>query len=167
MRLHFAPRSRAVRARWILEELETPYELVKVDPAHAPVLVDHDATLTESAAICLYLAEAKLAPAPLSPDRGAYLQWLIFAETTLDAAVIEVLGNPNAPRARADAALNQLDAWLGDREHVAGPRFTAADIVTASVLHLAHNLKLLDGRTRLYDYMMRHVKRPAARRAVS
>jgi glutathione S-transferase len=31
MKLYFAPRTRAVRPRWLLEELGVPYELVKLD----------------------------------------------------------------------------------------------------------------------------------------
>jgi glutathione S-transferase len=84
MKLYFAPRTRAVRPRWLLEELGVPYELVKLDPSkqenktpaflalhpfgEIPVLVDGDVTLFESAAICLYLAdrfpEKNLAPPP-------------------------------------------------------------------------------------------------------
>ncbi len=100
MQLYFAPRTRASRPRWLLEELEVPYELVKLDlskqesrtPAYValhpfgevPVLVDGDVTLFESSAICLYLAdrfpEKRLAPSLGSPDRGPYLQWMLFAE---------------------------------------------------------------------------------------
>src|SRR5216684_3336120 len=88
MQLYFAPRTRASRPRWLLEELEVPYELVKLDlskqesrtPAYlalhpfgeVPVLVDGDVTLFESSAICLYLAdrfpEKRLAPSLGSPD---------------------------------------------------------------------------------------------------
>src|SRR5687768_8158359 len=101
MKLYFAPRTRSVRPRWLLEELGLPYELVKLDlsreehrtPAHlglhplgdVPVLEDGEVTLFVSPAIILYLAdrspEKRLAPPMESPDRGPYLQWLLFAET--------------------------------------------------------------------------------------
>ena len=32
MKLYYTPRSRAGRVRWFLEELELPYELVRIDP---------------------------------------------------------------------------------------------------------------------------------------
>src|SRR5450432_3445744 len=103
MKLYFAPRTRASRPRWQLEELGIPYQLVKLDLSkqenqtpeflavsplgELPVLVDGDVTLLEPAAICLYLAdrfpEKQLAPLPGSAARGAYLQWLLFAEATL------------------------------------------------------------------------------------
>ena len=73
MKLYFAPRTRATRARWLLEELGVPYELVKLDlarqenttPAYlavhplgeVPALVDGEVTLLESLAICLHLAD--------------------------------------------------------------------------------------------------------------
>jgi glutathione S-transferase len=37
----------------------------------------------------------------------------------------------------------------------------------ASILHLANTLKLLEKHPKLFDYVLRHTKRPASRRAVS
>jgi glutathione S-transferase len=69
MKLYFAPRTRAIRPRWLLEELGVPYELVKLDltrqenntPEYlavnplgeVPALVDGEVTLLESLASCL------------------------------------------------------------------------------------------------------------------
>jgi len=94
-----------------------PYELVKLDlskqesrtPAYValhpfgevPVLVDGDVTLFESSAICLYLAdrfpEKRLAPSLGSPDRGPYLQWMLFAEVVLEPVVLEHYRNAQLP----------------------------------------------------------------------
>lgn len=197
MKLYFAPRTRAVRPRWLLEELEVPYELVKLDlskqenrtPAYlalnpfgeAPVLVDGDVTMFESSAICLYLAdrfpEKRLAPPPGSPERGPYLQWVLFAEVTLEPLVLEHYRNAQLPEeqrtnlagqhARLDEVLTFIDTRLEGREFAVGNAFTAADLVLASILHLAHTLKLLEGHPRLFDYVLRHAKRPATRRAVA
>ncbi|WNG44550.1 glutathione S-transferase family protein [Archangium minus] len=197
MKLYFAPRTRAVRARWLLEELEVPYELVKLDmskqetttPAHlalhplgeVPVLVDGATVLFESLAICLHLAdrfpEKRLAPPVGSAERGPYLQWIVFAEVTLDPLVVEHYWNTQLPEekkadlsrqhARLDDVLKVLDVRLDGREFIAGDSFTAADVVLASILHLAHTLKLLEGYPKLFEYMLRHAKRPATRRAVS
>lgn len=191
MKLYFAPRTRAIRPRWLLEELGVPYELVRLDlarqenlaPAYLavhplgdlPALVDGDLTLLESLSICLHLAdqfpEKQLAPPVGSPERGPYYQWMVFAEGTLDSVVMEFYKHAEDAlakhRARLGAVLDILRGGLGEREFLVGEAFTAADVVTASILHLAHTLRLLDGQPQLMEYVKRHTQRPAVRRAVS
>lgn len=100
IKLYFAPRTRAVRVIWLLEELAIPYELVRVDfgpnssnffarhapMAKIPVLEDGDAVMCESGAIVQYILErygdGRLAPPSASPDRARFLQWMHFAEGT-------------------------------------------------------------------------------------
>lgn len=110
IRLHYAPGTRAVRARWMLEELGIPYELQRVDlRARAHKSADHmrlhplgkvpaleiDGTaLFESQAILLYLAdrfwEKDLAPVGEERRaRAAYLTWMAFSIGTLEPAIIE------------------------------------------------------------------------------
>lgn len=55
---------------------------------------------------------------------------------------------------------------IGGREFVAGNSFSAADVCLASVLHLAHQLHLVAAHPRLFEFMMRHARRPGVRRAV-
>jgi glutathione S-transferase len=202
MKLYFAPRTRSVRPRWLLEELGVPYEFIRVNmaqqehttPAYLavnplgelPTLVDGDVTLRESLACCLHLAdrfpEQRLAPPVGSPERGPYYQWMAFAETRLDPAVMDFYTHAQRPEARQhdagaeeapksrrhlNALLDVLDQELGGREVLVGGAFSAADVVTASILHLAHTLHLLDGHPRLMEYTRRHAQRPAVRRAVT
>lgn len=100
IKLWFAPRTRAVRILWLLEELGLPYELERVEflptaqrffqqrtpLGKLPVLEDGDVVMGESGAIVEYLleryGEGRLAPPPGSPARAAFLQWLHFAEST-------------------------------------------------------------------------------------
>ena len=100
MKLYFAPRTRAVRIAWLLEELELPYELERVEfeptataffsqktpLGKLPVIEDNGIVLVESGAIMEYVLEqygdGRLAPAVGSPSRALYLQWLHFAEST-------------------------------------------------------------------------------------
>ena len=77
------------------------------------------------------------------------------------------LKNPNGSRERLEQLLAVTEARVANREYVVGDTFTAADIVLASILHLANQLKLLESRPKLYDYTLRHAKRPAVRRALS
>jgi glutathione S-transferase len=105
MKLYYIPTTRAVRPRWLLEELGITYELVNVDmkmtqePEYeelhphrkVPVLVDSGVTIFESTAICTYLAdkylEKGLAPAPSQQARAYYYQWLFYASVTLEPPV--------------------------------------------------------------------------------
>ena len=92
------PMSRGRIARWMLEETGQPYETVVLDytttlkaPAYlavnpmgkVPALLHGDAVVTESAAICAYLADAfpqaGLAPPLTSKARAPYFRWLFFA----------------------------------------------------------------------------------------
>ena len=100
IRLYAAPRTRAVRVAWLLEELKLDYELelVAFEPTSSsffiqntptgkiPTLQDGAVEICESGAIIEYLLErygnGALAPEPGSPARAEYLQWLHYAEST-------------------------------------------------------------------------------------
>lgn len=181
MKLYFALRTRAVRVRWLLEELGVPYELVRLDISKGenktpdylalhplgelPVFLDGEVTLSESSAICLYLAdrfpERKLAPPLSSPERGDYLQWLLFAEQTFEPALVDP-----SRKAQLDTLISVLQARLAGREFITGNSFTAADVMMASILHRAHTQNVLGEHGPLIDYVRRHTGRPASRRAV-
>jgi len=203
MKLYFAPRTSAVRPRWLLEELGVPYELVRLDldrqenhtpeylavqpMGEVPALVDGNVTLSETLAICLYLAdrfpEKRLAPPMGSAERGPYYQWMVFAERSLEREVMAFYWHELASeekkasahakeelakhRARLTAVLDVIDKGLGDREFLVGGTFTAADVSMASILHLANRLELLGGHPRVLEYVKRHSQRPAVRKAVA
>lgn len=102
MILYHCLSARSFRPLWMLEELSLPYDLrmlpfppraqareyLEVNPlGTVPLLLDGDARLSESAAICQYLA-ARHAPGTLDvgvhePDYAAYLIHLHFGEATL------------------------------------------------------------------------------------
>lgn len=105
MQLYYMPTTRAVRPRWLLEEMALPYDLVRVTMemsrsseyanlhphGKVPVLVDENVTIFESVAICAYLADKELdqgfAPKLESSSRAYYYQWLMYASLTLEAPV--------------------------------------------------------------------------------
>jgi glutathione S-transferase len=113
MKLYYAPQTRSIRPRWLLEEIGAPYELVTMSlksgdhkkPAYlkvhphgvVPALEDGDVKLFESGAICAYLADKfpdkKLAPAPGTKERGYYYQWLFYAMATMEPPVLRVFLN--------------------------------------------------------------------------
>ena len=152
----------AIAPHIVLEEIGAPYKLHHVDleseahktpdflalnpAAGVPVLVDDSLTLTESAAICLYLAERHpaigLLPAGGSPERATVLRWLLFAATTLQPAGRRMfyperfsIDPADAPRVGARAREHLLDAWRLVADHalsagpfVCGKAYSVADV---------------------------------------
>ena len=102
--LYTNPMSRGRVARWMLEEIGEPYKVEVVDyastmkgPAYlainpmgkVPALRHGDAVVTETAAICAYLADAfpqaRLAPPPGDRLRAPYYRWLFFCAGPIEA----------------------------------------------------------------------------------
>jgi len=100
------PMSRGRIARWMLEEVGEPYETILLDygttmkgadylavnpMGKVPAIRHRDVVVTETAAICAYLAEAfpaaNLAPPVGDTRRGDYLRWLFFTAGPVEAAV--------------------------------------------------------------------------------
>lgn len=109
IKLYYAPRTRAVRVRWLLEELGLAYTLERVafvvpsggffaqhtPSGKVPVVEVDGVTIGESGAILEYLVdrygEGRLAPAIGTAARGPYLQWLHFAEGTASVPLSTIL----------------------------------------------------------------------------
>ena len=109
MKLYGSPGSAAMAPMAVLEHVGAAYEWVRLDldagehlqPAflainpkgRVPVLIDGTATLTESAAICLHLAErfpqAGLLPAAGTLERTRTYEWLFYLSNTLQVALID------------------------------------------------------------------------------
>jgi glutathione S-transferase len=102
---YLSPRDCSGKVRWLLEELNVPYNLIGLDwksgdlktaeyleknpIGQVPVIEDGDVTLFESYGIVAYLADKYLEKglAPKFEDskaRGRYYQWLFFAVDTAD-----------------------------------------------------------------------------------
>jgi glutathione S-transferase len=92
--------ARSFRVLWALEECGLPYTLhllpfpprwrqpdyLAINPLGTiPFFTDGSVTMTESAAICQYVAEkaGQCRIAPADPRHGAYLNWLHHGEATL------------------------------------------------------------------------------------
>lgn len=108
IRLYGTPPTRALRAMWLLNELDLAYEVIPVDisagenrtpeflalnpAAKLPVLVDGELVVSESAAIQLYLADKygdRFPGGGLIPDapedRARMHHWLFFLMTEIEA----------------------------------------------------------------------------------
>jgi glutathione S-transferase len=151
------PMSRGQIVRWMLEEIGAPYEQVLLDyrttmkaPEYlainpmgkVPAIKHGSRIVTESAAICAYLAdafpEAGLAP-PLG-ERADYYRWLFFVAGPVEQAIVnKALGFVVPPEKTMmagygdfDAAMDGFEAAVAGKTYVAGDRFSAADVIVGS-----------------------------------
>ena len=180
LKLYGGERSRASIVRWYLEELEIPYDFVKLDMAagehlrppftdinpigKVPALVDGDFKLWESGAILLYLAE-KYGKAPLSLEQRSQInQWILYANATLGPEVfMESTREKAFPRHMT--MLNQL---FERQPYVLGDEFSVADIALGALLgYIPLMLKLdMSVYPAVADYIKRMGDRPAHQRSI-
>ena len=190
--LYTNPMSRGRIARWMLEEVGTPYKAVVLDygttmkgPAYlavnpmgkVPALLHGDQVVTELAAICTYLAEA-FPEAGLHPGAehiAPYYRWMFFAAGPVEAAVTNSSKGwtPDGPQeegrfgygtlGRTVAALEPLVASANP--FLLGERFTALDVYLGSQIAWGLQFGTMPERPGFRDYVTRIADRPAARRA--
>ena len=193
MKLYWCPKTRAIRALWMLEELGVPFERVlidirdakaKADPAFravspmgkVPALEDGPTRLWDSGAICLYLADqyprAGLAPPIGDPDRGRYLQWLLYTNSVIEPAMGEKFANAAVSAAAHgwgsfDLMLSVLRDGLAAGPWILGARFSAADVMLGMACNFLRQFKLIDAEPAISAYVERCAARPAFGRALA
>jgi len=191
MKLYWCERTRAVRAVWMMEELGVPYERVRIDirdeksranPAFraaspmgkVPALEDGAVRIWDSGAICAYLADqypaAKLAPPIGSPDRGAYLMWLMYTNSVIEPAMGEKFGGlkPNTVSygwGNWEQMLSTLRGALERGPWILGERFCAADVLLGMSCNFLRQFKMIENEPVLFAYADRCAARPAFQRA--
>ena len=183
--------SRTFTARWILAELDLPYRLevvdirrndqkkadyLKINPmGKVPAITDHGALITETAAICLYLADrygyGALAPTIEDPLRGPYARWLVYSTAVLEPAIhMKDWADPEKGRGTGwgtyDNVLDVIERALTPGPYLLGERFTAADIAFGAVFTVAMFNKRLPERPAFTAYNERLTARPACKRAL-
>jgi glutathione S-transferase len=190
MKLYYWPRTRAFTSLWMMEEVGEPYELVRVNiraadhPSEAykrinPMgklagLQDGACAMGETAAILLYVADKfpnkHLAPTPLDPRRGRFLQWLVFPATTMEPVMVEKRAgtSPNTFQSGwgdYERAMNALQAAMQPGPWLLGDQFTAADLYVASALNFGMLFGMIDKRAAFTAFVARALARPAYKRA--
>lgn len=191
--LYHAVPSRASIVRWMLEEVGEPYEIELLDlkagdqtkPSYrainpmgrVPALKDGDIVITESAAICCYLADAypaaKLAPPIGDARRGPYLKWLFFGPSCVEPAMIDkALDRPTPPRSTAgwadyDTVIDVLKTAVARAPYLLGEQFTAADVVIGATIRWGLMFKLLPELPEFVAYTKRLAERPALQRQIA
>lgn len=186
--LYTNPMSRGRIARWMLEEIGTPYEVKVLDygttmksPAFlainpmgkVPTLVHDGKVVTECAAICLYLADAFPKAGMIGPDKAAYFRWMLFAAGPLEAAVTNhALGlTPPVERQQMvgygsyETACETLGQAIAQTEYVAGDQFSAVDVYVGSQIGWGLQFGTIPETPALRAYWDRIKGRPARLRA--
>jgi glutathione S-transferase len=190
--LYTNPMSRGRIARWMLEEVGQPYraeilefarsmkapEYLAINPMGKVPAVRHgDTIVTETAAICAYLADAfpetALAPPPGSRLRGPYYRWLFFGAGPIEAANTNKALKLVVPAERTvmvgygtqEEVLSALEDRLSGSEYIAGDRFTAADVYVGSHIGSGMAFGMIDKRPAFERYWSLIGSRPAAQRA--
>lgn len=189
--LYHCPQTRAGATSWMNEEVGAPCDVRLVNlraGAHkadaymainpmgkVPTLTDGPVTITETAAICAYLADrypdAGLAPATNNPLRGTYYRWMFFAPSCIEPMMQDKLGGTKRTNDGAvaygseDAVLRALHAALDGKTYLVGEQFTAADVVLGSTLNFAMMFGAIEKVEPFTSYADRLMNRPAAARA--
>jgi glutathione S-transferase len=193
--VHHLNNSRSQRILWLLEELGTPYEIVKyqrmapvplappelrqVHPlGKSPVVTDGDRTIAESGAIVEYLIDrygkGRFKPAVGTDDWWKYVEWMHYAEGSampplVMSLILGFLGDAGAPlRPHLDG---QIEAQLAYMESGLGGRdFFVGNDLTGADIQLLFVLEAAGGRLdthrTLVAYRDRMHARPAYRRGI-
>jgi glutathione S-transferase len=205
MQLFYSPGTACLAPHFLLEELGLPYELALVDTSKQehqqaaylklnpkgkiPLLIDvldgKEIHLTESAAICMYLADkyaaqqnaAHLNPALGSVERARLYQWMMYFSNTLQAELLsyfypERLADnaetaeqiKNHAEQRVAEMLSYIDAELAKSEgdYFLGKSLSIADLFLFMLCRWTRNMhKPARTYTHLSPYLARLVLRPA------
>ncbi|MBK5356109.1 glutathione S-transferase family protein [Pseudomonas sp. TH41] len=172
--LYHCMSARSFRPLWMLEESGIAYELrmlpfppraharqfLEINPlGTVPVMIDGHLLMTESSAICEFLARrsgtSNLDVASEESDFGIYLNWLHFGEATLTFPQTLILryARFEEPSRRNPQVVEDYRRWflgrlrgiesgLAGRTYLCQERFTAADISVGYALMLAEFIGL-------------------------
>ena len=189
--LHHLNYSRSIRVIWLLEELGIEYDLVKYERdanfrappelkaihplGKAPVLVDGDLTLAESAPILAYIderyGERRFSP-PVDSDAAAvHDEWLQYVESSAALPIMmtslgkrmgglpDGLAKVTGPE--VTKTLDYIGAGVGDGPYLMGEQLMLADIQMCYILAIAESAGLLGDHPDVAAYLDRLRARPA------
>ena len=170
--LYYAPGTASMLVHLLLLEIGAPHELrrldldagaqrdpdyLKLNPSGVvPTLIVDGAPYAETAALALLLSErhpeARLAPAPGSLLRPAYLQWMFYLANTLqpafrlwfypaDAPEVDAEALKAAARRRIETVWERLDGHLATSgPHLLGGELSSADLYATMLMRWSRNM---------------------------
>jgi glutathione S-transferase len=184
---------RDLRVRWALEEAGLPYEVRLIGPetqntaaylaqqpfGQVPVYEEPGLVLFESGAIVQHVARKSPALMPPDPEgRARVSAWLFAAMNSVEPdimnyAVLDAFhaGEEWARLRRSGAEdmvtrkLARVAEWLKHRDYLEEERFTAADLLMATVLRILDDTDLVQ-EAGLGDYLERCLARHGFRKAL-
>ena len=183
------PQSRGRIVRWMLEEVEADYDteivgydrmkdsdFLSVNPmGKVPAIKHRGHIVTESAAICAYLADVfpEAGLAPRDDEKADYYRWLFYAAGPVEQAVTNHYAgwDPEAEQGRMfgygsyDRVVAVLDELFSARDYICGDRFTAADVYVGSAIMWGTQFDTLPQRDSFAAYAERLRGREAFKRA--
>lgn len=185
------PRTRGRIVRWMLEEIGRPYRTELLDMAtlkgaaylainpmgKVPAIRHRGVIVTETAAICTYLADAfpqaELAPGAGDPLRGSFYRWLFFAAGPIEAAVTNKALGFETPQGREGmagwgtfaAVMDAMESAISHGPYIVGNRFSAADVYFGSQIGFGLMFNSIEKRPAFERYWQGISSRPAALRA--
>jgi glutathione S-transferase len=185
---------RDLRVRWALEEAGLPYRLNLLDfgagrdsPEYraiqpwgqVPVIEEDGLVLFESGAIVLHLAERSPALSPTDPaGRAKVAQWVLAALNSVEPHIVNLqvidlfFADQDWAKGRRPGAeefarmkLASLARRLEGREYLED-RFTAGDLMMATVLRNLRHTSIVTDDPVLGPYLARCEARPAFQKAL-
>jgi glutathione S-transferase len=184
---------RDLRVRWALEEAGLPYtsrllaqgdqnkpEYRALQPfGQVPIFDEDGFVLFETGAIVLHIGERSETLLPKDAKARAHAtQWVIAALNSIEPFIMQVAAidlfhkDQEWAKLRRPSAV-EFAAWrlkclannLGDKPYLDGDRFTAGDLLMATVLRIMP--ELTNKEPRLTAYVERCTSRPAFKRALA
>ncbi len=161
------------------EDGTTPFELLALNPlGQVPTLVMPDQSImTESAAICIYLADlgGDLAPKQGDAMRAQYLRWMVYLSANNYMTDLRFyysdrfsINETHADGIKAAAAKRKefewdvIAAFLGDKQYLLGSTLTVVDIYAAMLICWIEDIDAFFARhpnvAALYKNVMREPK---------
>ncbi len=195
--LYTANTPNGIKASIMLEEVELPYEVTRIDlrggeqrspsflklnpNGKIPVIVDRDTSLRvfESGAILIYLAEksGRLMPSD-APTRTAVLEWLFFQVGNVGPMLGQLWHfveldhqiHYALERYRKEALrlYGVADGRLGEARYLAGDSYTIADIANWPWLRVHQALNIdIEGFPKVKRWLIDVAARPAVKKGIT
>ncbi|EMT6383959.1 MULTISPECIES: glutathione S-transferase family protein [Providencia] len=165
----------------LLKILDVPYKRIELDygadmhtaeylainpMAKVPALVDGDAIVTETAAICLYLAdkfiEKGLAPALNDPKRADYYRWFLFTAGPIESAfTINNLGIQLDEEQQKSSGFGSVERTMACLEiglnnakpFICGEQFTAVDVYVGAFVMFLVKYQIMETTPAMKKYL--------------